>query len=84
MMEKSPCSYFILQIKQGFMREFGLRCQRGPLQSCFKNGSMEKSNTQFGGGGGEEASQKLKYLSPQGLNLVMSLSSLQHETSFRD
>lgn len=39
---KSPCSYFILQIKQGFMREFGLRCQRGPLQSCLE--LRKKSN----------------------------------------
>lgn len=50
---------FILEIKQGFMGEFGLRCQRGPLQSCFKNGTMEKSSRDLQGwgslsGGGHE------------------------------
>lgn len=48
---KSPCSYFILEIKQGFMREFGSRCQRGPLQSCFKNGTMKTNPIEIYRGG---------------------------------
>lgn len=52
---KSPCSYFILQIKQGFMREFGLRCQRGPLQSCLE--LRKKSNRKLQRWGWEEVSK---------------------------
>lgn len=54
---KSPCSYFILQIKQGFIREFGLRCQRGPLQSCLElrkksNRKLQRGRWRREGGGG--------------------------------
>ena len=49
---KSPCSYFILEIKQGFMGEFVLQCQRGPLQSCLRDGTMKKNPIETSGGGG--------------------------------
>lgn len=36
MMEKSPCSYFILQIKQGFMREFGFAMPERTITKLFQ------------------------------------------------